>query len=95
MLQNDTSVDKYGNMELTTTTIHRVWYHLCLVLLVRLGGYIANLSDFYSYRFIGKLTVFLELQELSFHRWHMMGSYLRVLRLVLLFIVECDTVYPI
>ena len=32
--------------------------HLCLLLLVRLGGYIVNLSDFYSYRLIGKLTVF-------------------------------------
>jgi hypothetical protein len=30
---------------------------------VRLGGYIANLSDFYSYRLIGKLTAFLQLQE--------------------------------
>ncbi len=33
-------------------------YHSCMLLLVRLGGYIANLSDFYSYRFIGKLTAF-------------------------------------
>jgi hypothetical protein len=31
-------------------------YHL--LLLVRLGGYTVNLSDFYSYRLIGKLTVF-------------------------------------
>ncbi len=28
--------------------------------------YIVNLSDIYSYRLIGKLTVFLQLQELSF-----------------------------
>jgi len=34
--------------------------------LVRLGGYIVNLSDFYSDRLIGKLTVFLQLQEFSF-----------------------------
>ncbi len=54
---------KYGNITLTTTTIHRLRYHLCLLLLVRLGGYIANLSDFYSYRLIGKLTAFLQLQE--------------------------------
>jgi len=39
-------------------------YDLCLLLLVRLGGYIVNLSDFYSYRLIGKL---LQLQEFSFH----------------------------
>jgi hypothetical protein len=44
---------------------HRVRYHLCLILLVRLGGYIVNLSDFYSYRLIGKLTTFLQLQEFS------------------------------
>ena len=56
-VKNEASADKmrhplikYGNIALTTTTIHRVWYHLCLLLLVRLGGYIANLSDFYSYR---------------------------------------------
>jgi hypothetical protein len=38
-------------------------YLLSLRLLVRLGGYIANLSDFYSYRLIGKLTAFLQLQQ--------------------------------
>jgi hypothetical protein len=32
-------------------------------LLVRQAGYIVNLSDFYSYRLIGKLTAFLQLQE--------------------------------
>ncbi len=49
---------KYGNIVLTTTTGHRVWYHLCLLLLVHLTGYILNLSDFYSYRIIGKQTTF-------------------------------------
>jgi hypothetical protein len=29
------------------------------------GGYIVNLLDFYSYRLIGKLTVFVQLQEFS------------------------------
>jgi hypothetical protein len=29
-------------------------------------NHIVNLSDFYSYRFIGKLTTFLQLQEFSF-----------------------------
>jgi hypothetical protein len=29
------------------------------------SGYIVNLSDFYSYRLIGKLTAFLQLQEFS------------------------------
>ena len=34
-------------------------------LLVRLDDYIVNLSDFYSYNLIGKLTSFLHLQEFS------------------------------
>jgi hypothetical protein len=54
---------KYGNIVLTTTITLLTLYHLCLLLLVRLGGYMANLSDFYSYRLIGKLTVFLQVQE--------------------------------
>jgi hypothetical protein len=54
---------KYGNIVLTTTTGRRVRYHSCLLLLVRQAGYIVNLSDFYSYRLIGKLTAFLQLQE--------------------------------
>jgi hypothetical protein len=58
-------VIKYGSIVLTTTITLPTLYHLCLVLLVRLGGYIANLSDFYSYRLIGKLTAFLQLQEFS------------------------------
>ena len=59
---------KYGNIVLTTTTGHRVWYHLCLLLLVRLGGYKVTLSDFYSYRLIGKLTACLQLQEFIFRK---------------------------
>jgi hypothetical protein len=47
------------------TTDHRVWYHLCLLLLVRQAGYIVNSLDFYSYRLIGKLTAFLQFQEFS------------------------------
>ena len=54
---------KYGSITLTTTITLLTLYHLCLLLLVRLGGYIVNLSDFYSYRLIGKLTAFLHLQE--------------------------------
>jgi hypothetical protein len=56
---------KYGNIVLTTTIGRRVRYHLCLSLRVRVGGYIVNLLDFYSYRLIGKLTAFLHLQEFS------------------------------
>jgi hypothetical protein len=61
-------VIKYGNIVLTTTITLLTLYHLCLLLLVRLGGYIVNLSDFYSYRLIGKLTAFLQLQEFSFRK---------------------------
>ena len=47
----------------TITTIPLVQSPLCLLLLVRLGGYIVNLCAFYSYKLIGKLTAFLQLQE--------------------------------
>jgi len=40
---------------------------LCLLLLVRLGGYTVNLCSIYFYNLIGKLTVSLQLQEFSFH----------------------------
>ena len=59
---------KYGNIALTTTITLLTLYHLCLLLLVRLGGYIVNLSDFYSYRLIGKLTVSFQLQEFSLYK---------------------------
>ena len=59
---------KYGNIALTKTITLLTLYHLCLLLLVRLGGYIVNLSDFYSYRLIGKLTAFLQLQEFSLRK---------------------------
>jgi hypothetical protein len=38
---------------------------LCLLLLVRQGGYIVNLCSFYFYKLIWKLTAFLQLQEFS------------------------------
>ena len=44
----------------------KLWIHGTLKDWTKLGGYIANLSDFYSYRLIGKLTDFLQLQEFSF-----------------------------
>jgi len=57
-----------GNIALTTTITLLTLYHLYLLLLVRLGGYIVNLSDFNSYRLIGKLTAFFELQEFSLRK---------------------------
>jgi hypothetical protein len=53
-----------GNIALTiiiTLTLSLLYRRLS----VRLGGSIVNLSEFYSYRLIGKLTVFLQLQEFS------------------------------
>jgi hypothetical protein len=48
-------------------SIRLTLYSSCLLLLVRLGGYIVNLCDFYFYKLIGKLTAFLQLQEFSLH----------------------------
>jgi hypothetical protein len=56
---------KLENIALTIITIHPMLSPLCLLLLVRLGGYIVNLCDFYFYKLIGKLTAFLQLQEFS------------------------------
>ncbi len=53
------------NIALTIITFHLMLSPLCLLLLVRLGGYIVNLCDFYFYKLIGKLTAFLQLQEFS------------------------------
>jgi hypothetical protein len=48
----------------------RILYHLCLLLLARLGGYMVNLSNFYSYRLIGKLTVFLTVSGVQLSETH-------------------------
>ena len=57
---------KVENIALTIIiTIRLIIYPLCLLSLVRLGGYIVKLCDFYFYKLIGKLTAFLQLQEFS------------------------------
>ena len=56
---------KYGSIALTIITTHRTQSPLCLLLLVRLGGYIVNSLDCSSYRLIGKLTAFFQLEEFS------------------------------
>ena len=58
---------KYGNIALTIITIPLQQYPLCRRSLVPLGGYIVNSLDCYSYRLIGKLTAFLQIQEFSLH----------------------------
>jgi hypothetical protein len=66
---NDVAADKIRKYRADyKTTGHRVRYRLCLLLPVRLGGYIANLSDLYSDRLIGKLTAFVQLQEFSLRK---------------------------
>ncbi len=47
---------------------------------VPLGGYIVNSLDYYSYRIIGKLTVFLQLQEFNLHNIPMEESSLQSVR---------------
>ncbi len=65
---NDAAADKIRKYRTDYNNRRRVWYHLYLLLRVRVGGYIVNLSDFYSYRLIGKLTAFLQLQEFSLRK---------------------------
>ncbi len=54
------------SLDETTSLPHLTPPHLCLLQLVRLGGYMVNLWDFDSYRLIGKLTDFLWFQEFNF-----------------------------
>ena len=56
---------KYDSIVLIMIIVPLTLSPLCLLLLVRLGGYIVNLCAFYFYRLIGKLTAFLQLQEFS------------------------------
>jgi hypothetical protein len=51
----------------TVITTRLTLSRLCRLLLVRMDVYIVTLSDFYSYRLIGKLTAFLQFQEFSQH----------------------------
>jgi hypothetical protein len=53
------------NIALTIIITHLTLSLLCRLLPVRLGDSIVNLSEFYSYSLIGKLTAFLHLQEFS------------------------------
>ena len=39
-----------------------------MTVMVSTSGRIVNLSDFYSYKLIGKLTVFLQLQEFTLYK---------------------------
>ena len=59
------SLTQLENIALIIITIPLPVSPLCLPLLLRLGGYTVNLSTFYFYKFIGKLTASLQFQEFS------------------------------
>ncbi len=63
---NETVTDKIPKYRMTIIITHLTLLHLFLILLVRLGGYIVNLCDFYSYRTIGKLTDFFAVSGVPF-----------------------------
>jgi hypothetical protein len=65
---------KLENIALTIITILPSLYPSFLLLLVRLGDYIVNLFDLYSYKLIGKLTGFLQLQEFTLRNLPVVSS---------------------
>ena len=56
---------KFDSIALTIIIVPQTLSPSCLLSLVHLGVYIVNLCAFYSYRIIGNLTAFLQLQEFS------------------------------
>ena len=62
---NEAAADKIRKYRATIIITPLMLPLLCRLLPVRLGGSIVNLSEFYSYSLIGKLTAFLQLQEFS------------------------------
>jgi hypothetical protein len=63
------------NIARTTIIIHLILSLLCRLLLVRLVDCTVNLSDFYSYRFIGKLTVFFAVSRVQSAQSNLGSSY--------------------
>jgi hypothetical protein len=57
---NDTTTDKIRRYRADYSNNPPRGVGFMTVIVVCLGGYIVNLSDFYSYRLIGKLTAFLQ-----------------------------------
>jgi hypothetical protein len=68
------SLTKLENIALTIITILRMLSPLCLLLLIRPGVYIVTFCSFYFYKFIGKLTAFLQFQELSLRNQPVVSS---------------------
>jgi hypothetical protein len=57
---------------------------LCRLLLVRMDVYIVTLSDFYSYRLIGKLTVFFSVSGVQSTQSNLGDTYFHFRRTVVL-----------
>ena len=68
------ALTRLENMALTIITTPLMLSPLCLLLLVRLAGYMVNLCAFYSYRLIRKLTAFFQLQEFNFRNLTVVSS---------------------
>jgi hypothetical protein len=62
---NETAGDKIRMYRADYNNIPSTISRLCRLLLVHQVDYIVNLSDFYSYGLIGKLTALFQLQEFS------------------------------
>ncbi len=60
---NETVSDKIRNNHSDYNQNPLILFLLCQILWALPGDYIVNLYEFYSYKLIGKLTVFLQLQE--------------------------------
>jgi hypothetical protein len=65
---------KLENIALTIITILRMLSPLCLILLIRPGGYIVTFCSFYFYNLIEKLTAFLQFQEFSLRNQPVVSS---------------------
>jgi len=63
--QNEAAADKIRKYRADYNNIPPYVISFMPAIAITSGKYIVNLSDFYSYRFIGKLTAFLQLQEFS------------------------------
>jgi hypothetical protein len=68
------------NLKQTTIIIHLMLSLLCRLLMVRLVDCTVNLSDFYSYRLIGKLTAFFSASGVQSAQSNLGASYFHLRR---------------
>ncbi len=72
------------NIARTIITTHLTLSRLCRLLLVRMDVYIVTLSDFYSYRLIGKLTVFFATSGVQSAQSNLGATYFKFRRAAVL-----------